>query len=200
MEQLKQEQLMIACHNNNPITSAEIFAEMVGEKKANYYKQLRITDEDWMGFIRLNWWYHNNNLAPQMPCGRIFDKRLFELRDKLLSFGGSEVCLPTTEPDLENILEYGQIWYSSVKMCPGLPSSCHSNSAKIWMANKSHSGELRICTGYALSEDGMWRSHSWLVCKEMQNTYVVETTIKRVLYFGVAMTKPECEKFCLKFM
>ena len=50
-------------------------------------------------------------------------------------------------------------------------------------------------TGYALSADGMWRQHSWLIHRKPRSNRVVETTEPRILYFGFAMTLEHCEKF-----
>jgi hypothetical protein len=49
-----------------------------------------------------------------------------------------------------------------------------------------------ICTGYALTRDGMWRQHSWVYTR---SGTVVETTVKRVQYFGFIMNETECEIF-----
>ena len=55
-------------------------------------------------------------LHPQM------DRRLFDLKERLLSFAGEAVCLPAYEPDLENILSYGQFWlgYNAERMRGGI--------------------------------------------------------------------------------
>ena len=49
--------------------------------------------------------------------------------------------------------------------------------------------------GYALSEDGLWRCHSWVVQPMARTVRVWETTVKRVAYFGVVLTSEECEDF-----
>ena len=88
------------------------------------------------------------------------DNHLFDLRQKLLTFAGETVCFPPCEEDLDNILNYGQFWVgSNAKLMRGEPSRCHANSANLWEQNKE---ATRICTGYALSEDGIWRQHSWM--------------------------------------
>ena len=126
-------------------------------------------------------------LHPQM------DRRLFDLKERLLSFAGEAVCLPAYEPDLENILSYGQFWlgYNAERML-GEDCHCHSNSALLWEVNKD---KTVICTGYALSADGMWRQHSWLIHRKPRSNRVVETTRPRVLYYGFAMTPELCERF-----
>lgn len=59
-----------------------------------------------------------------------------------------------------------------------------------WEANKMI---LDICTGYALSKDGIWRQHSW--CQLKKTKQVVETTIKRIEYYGFVLSSDEAHKF-----
>lgn len=119
---------------------------------------------------------------------------MLPLRDRLLSFGGEEACLPCTDEDLDAILSHGQLWYGDdIEMMPGEPSGCHRNSASLWEANRN---DVFLCTGYALSDDGMWRQHSWCVTDPSSfQGRVVETTVPRVAYFGFIMTVPEAERF-----
>lgn len=196
-ETLAEVQLMLSRHKNMPITTPDIFAEVAGENKANSYKAIQIKDDEWKERIRCGmWWYHENDTAPTLAPGRTFDYNLFALRDKLLSFGGEEVCLPAYEEDLFNILKYGQLWYSSFESKKGEPSQCHRNACYCWDKNEDYAdGTLRICTGYALSADGMWRQHSWLAYKTPRSVHIVETTEPRKLYFGFAMTHKMCEEF-----
>ena len=114
------------------------------------------------------------------------------LRRKLLSIGGEEVCFPDIEMDAQRIIDRGEIFASKGAILrKGAPCQCHSNSAKLWDAN---SDKLSICTGYALAKDGLWRQHSWAVFKGAGGS-VVETTVRRLLYFGVRLTEMEAETF-----
>lgn len=81
------------------------------------------------------------------------------------------------------------------KLKKGEPCHCHSNAAYMWEANK---GRCQIATGYALSDDGLWRQHSWIVQPLKVKYRVWETTVKRVAYFGTILTDEECEAFCYK--
>lgn len=113
------------------------------------------------------------------------------LHDLLMSHGGLITCLPWIEEDLDKILERGRLWKPRwLREMPSLPSSCHFNAAALWDANRDK--PVRIATGYALSDDGIWRQHSWCIFKK---EVVVETTVKRVLYFGFAMAKDEANQF-----
>lgn len=124
------------------------------------------------------------------------DPRLLELHRKLLSFGGAETCLPIKEPDLHDILDYGQLWLGDRALLrKGRDNQCHGNSCAFYMRGRDKR-ELTIATGYALSQDGIWRQHSWLLWKRPRTVTVIETTVRRVLYFGFAMTEKQAEKFC----
>lgn len=112
-----------------------------------------------------------------------------ELKEILLDIGGWAACIPGIEPDIEKIMTRGRRFPGKSIMMKGEPSQCHSNSAFCWDENREIS---KICTGYALSRDGMWRQHSWVFTRDQR---VVETTERRVQYFGFIMTEEECEQF-----
>lgn len=119
---------------------------------------------------------------------RTGDPKHRSLKNILLEIGGWGVCI-NLEPDLEKIVTRGYRFPGRSKSMKGAPCQCHSNSAFCWDANR----ELcAICTGYALSRDGMWRQHSWVFTHD---GVVVETTEKRVAYWGFLMTPRECEDF-----
>ena len=108
----------------------------------------------------------------------------------MLSFGGEETCFAFYELDLANIEARGQLWYGdNVKLMQGSPSNCHGNSAYLWEKKPK---TRKIATGYALSDDGMWRQHSWVVELINGETIIVETTEPRVLYFGFVLSEEEC--------
>lgn len=116
------------------------------------------------------------------------------LKKILLDIGGWGAVIPHVEKDLEKILGRGRRFPGKSKTMRGQPSQCHSNSAYCWDENR----ELcKICTGYALSRDGVWRQHSWCYTN---NGVVVETTEKRVQYFGYVMDEDECEQFLFENM
>jgi len=122
----------------------------------------------------------------QMPA-------LIPLHDRLLSLGGECVCLPVVEEDLDRLLGRGTVFPGSGALFKkGANCQCHSNSAFLWDANRSL---LALMTGYALSEDGVWRQHTWCVFKRRRPARIIETTASRVLYFGYHMTAEESRKF-----
>lgn len=121
-------------------------------------------------------------------------KKSRALKHRLLSFGGVDAELEILDPDTDKILERGQFWYADkVIWMPYRPNQCHKNSCDLWVENKDKSA---IATGYALSEDGVWYVHSWVIKFNYRSASVVETTpCKRKAYFGYVMTPDECEKF-----
>ena len=118
------------------------------------------------------------------------NKSLEPLKKKLLNMGGWAVVLPFKEIDLEEILERGKILHGKSTLKMGEPCRCHSNSANLWHESK---GKYRICTGYALSLDGAWRQHTW--CIEKKNNRIIETTEKRIKYFGYILSLVESAVF-----
>lgn len=117
----------------------------------------------------------------------------------LLAIGGEETCFPCMEEDMKAILERSYYHNGTSKMMKGRPSQCHGNVCELWQLNHD-ALDVRICTGYALSSDGLWRQHSWLVhnysTKTQQRMRIIETTEKRVAYYGFELTTEEAEKFC----
>ena len=62
---------------------------------------------------------------------------------------------------------------------PGAPSRCHGNAASLYVFSK---GKMRIASGYALADDGLWRQHSWGV--GAVDGRVMETTVRSLRYYG----------------
>ncbi|KAJ3038424.1 hypothetical protein HDV00_000612 [Rhizophlyctis rosea] len=65
----------------------------------------------------------------------------------------------------------------------GDPCSCHHNADRLAEENPD---TVVAMTGYALSDNGMWRTHSWAVRKleNGEGFQIVETTAERLAYFG----------------
>jgi hypothetical protein len=119
------------------------------------------------------------------------NSKLEPLKKKLLSIGGWAVCLPFVEEDYSALAsDRGQRFPGRSQLFLGQPSQCHNNCADLWDQNKE---KLKICTGYALSKDGVWRQHSW--CYDIENRVVIETTVKRIQYFGFILNDIEADEF-----
>lgn len=180
--------------------NSEILAITSPEMLDNYYiisenkdrekrEKFRWTpmSEGWKNNCQKMFWFGDNLKK---------NDKLYPLREKLLSFGGEAVCLPPYEEDLMDILENGQFWFGSgAKRMKGRACQCHNNSRKLYDRNKKDF-DIRICTGYALSDDGMWRQHSWLVLHKERSNQIIETTEPRIGYYGFVMTEDQCEEFC----
>lgn len=123
-------------------------------------------------------------------------KGLAKLREKLLSIGGEEVCLQF-EDDLKNLMKRGRVFPSTgAKMSKGEPCHCHTNCCALWDANKN---QTQIVVGWGLSADGIWRQHTF--CWQPASGHprrgrVIETTQKRVIYFGFKLSRREAKEFC----
>lgn len=118
--------------------------------------------------LKSAWWAQEDPV-----CG--MDPRYYQLRERLLEFGGEVVCFTKSEPDLTILLEYGQLW-------PGYGAEqSHGNAPEFIAAKKG----FRVCTGYALSGDGLWRQHIWCIDRRPRTTKIVETQDPKILYYGV---------------
>ena len=118
------------------------------------------------------------------------------LIDRLLSLGGSGVAI-LFEEDLKKLLSRGTACKGTKSRLQKMAACrCHRNAAELWESNKER---YRIATGWVLSLDGCWRQHSWvvepLVNWDNSGYQVIETTVRRVAYYGFMLTEEECERF-----
>lgn len=131
----------------------------------------------------------NEKLKQKWKSGEYDD--LLSLRQELLSVSGAEM-VPAREPDLDAMVTKGSVIEpTNIVIIEGQTSECHQNSALLYQNNKS---VTEIGTGWALSEDGLWRQHSWV----MKNSELIETTIKRTKYYGILLKNTEAEEFVSK--
>lgn len=130
-------------------------------------------------------------VAPQPEQQRTFREHRDDweaLSERVFAIGGDKIVMPLSpDDDMQAILERGQLWTGKPKMRRGKPCNCHKNSAYLF-----EDGVGLIATGYALSDDGYWRQHSWVVAHDGR---VVETTTPRTAYFGVLFSEAECFDF-----
>ena len=108
----------------------------------------------------------------------------------ILAFGGWAVCHPALDDDLDRILARGILLDGArARKTRGRPCDCHVNSAEIWMGLKETTS---VMTGYALSDDGMWRVHSWVATLDQSGKpRLLETTVPRRAYFGFLRSPEE---------
>lgn len=200
-DELDKRYAYIYAKGGHPI---RIPAQIPEKKKDQVARKLNPPDPAYSADIAASRWWAAANMAtgvfdPKLAShhgGKLPDPRFFDLHKKLLSFGGYETCFPVIEEDMEDILQRGQFWFGDhYRLLKGKKNACHANSCNLWEANrKDH--EIAIATGYALSDDGVWRQHSWLLLRGSRSVQIVETTCKRVAYFGFVMTEEEALEFC----
>ena len=104
----------------------------------------------------------------------------------VLEKGGRYVLWPACEEDAPEILQRGEYFNgeNAIKV-RSKPSQCHRNSADMWVR---HPDDYTITTGYALSDDGIWRQHTWLI---RNDGAVIETTVRRIGYYGFRLSTSE---------
>lgn len=113
---------------------------------------------------------------------------LRRLRAQLLDIAGRDVFFEPTEAYPDALLQRSRAFGPTHRLEPGLPQECHHNTARLHQREPT----LRICTGYALADDGLWYRHSWLLTPHDEP---VETTTPRRLYYGAVLTPDETRGF-----
>jgi hypothetical protein len=114
------------------------------------------------------------------------DPRRADLERRLLDLGGTLALLFLPDLFVGELLERGRYFLGAgALMHRGMPSECHANVALMFVRSK---GAVRIAFGYALSDDGLWRQHSWGV--DANDGRVIEATERRVRYFGFVLEYP----------
>ena len=122
------------------------------------------------------------------------DPRLEFLERRLLELGGLMALLFRPDPDIGRLLERGRYFPGSgARIGRGQESACHGNAGLLFVES---AGTVRIATGYALLDDGLWRQHSWGVAAE--DWRVVETTERRIRYYGFVLSDAEMLMFAVQ--
>lgn len=99
---------------------------------------------------------------------------------RLLLVNGGDLVVPPNEPDIliGPVSEMGVVRsVEALEVRPMSASDCHFNAASLWRAGEVPS----VGTGYAMSDDQLWREHSWGVTGDGA---IVETIAPRSIYFG----------------
>ena len=120
-------------------------------------------------------------------------EKLEPLKKKLLLFGGWAVVLFYDEPHLDEILDRGLLISGKSALKVMDTNNCHGNAARLFLTKDV---ALTLMTGYALTNDGLWRQHSWIY--DDINKKVIETTVKRAGYFGFSLNDLESLKYCFE--
>ncbi len=139
------------------------------------------------------WWGQQATAQTAPPPAVSHDTLVAQkkLIKQILTFGGAEVCMPDLEEDCQKIANRGCFLYGDkANKVTGRPSRCHENSAIMWDRARD---QYQIMTGYALSQDGLWRQHTWCMCQT--TGYVQESTESRLAYYGFVLSEEEAEDF-----
>ena len=116
--------------------------------------------------------------------------QILELRDILLNIGGCHVVAPSRpEPDLSDLISHGGLIQGDILFDEMARNSCHWNVAEVWKSDSSP--VIAIGTGYALSEDGLWRQHTWGITA----SGIFETTEIRHTYYGIRLDRDQAAMF-----
>jgi hypothetical protein len=132
-------------------------------------------------------------LEARMRLALIAQPEMAHLEERLLAVGGAMLVTPLEgiEEDLDKILSRGEVFDGgNALLRKGKPIACHANSAALW---EKRPERYTICTGYALSRDGLWRQHSWVFDSHLKRP--LETTTLRLAYFGYRLDDLEAEVF-----
>jgi hypothetical protein len=114
------------------------------------------------------------------------------LRELLLAIGGTYLVVPPSSDSLLRfVIDAGFVMAGPVVRRTMAKSKCHRNVAKLWTENQCRL--VGIGTGYSLSDDGLWRQHSWGLRREE----LLETTVLRVKYFGILLQHGDADLFAM---
>lgn len=118
-----------------------------------------------------------------------------QLEGVLLQLGGDDVVVPLVLDDwfVDWVAEERTVSIGAgipIDLVAGEHSQCHQNTATLLLNGIADT----IYTGYALSEDGLWRQHSW---GERRNGVLLETTTPRLVYVGARLNFILALKFIL---
>lgn len=115
---------------------------------------------------------------------------LRRLKLLLLKLGGDFVVAPPKpDADVTALLECGFLIGGKIVLKEMARSACHQNVSALWRARKF--GLVGIATGFALSDDGLWRQHSWGILRDG----ILETTQARLKYFGILLQGEKADYF-----
>jgi hypothetical protein len=120
---------------------------------------------------------------------------LKHLKVLLLRLGGDFIVAPQrADPDISALLEFGFLMRGPITMELMARNGCHQNVASLWKSPKRRI--IGVATGYAMSEDGLWRQHSWGVLRDG----LLETTEAREIYFGILLQGSGADRFCQTYL
>jgi hypothetical protein len=121
-------------------------------------------------------------------------KSWFQLENKLLSLGGTEVGRRSPATPVSRLARTGKLFTQPVRLRRGVRQQCHRNAAEVWAQDVER---YKLCKGYALGDDGRWIAHSWL----LDGDDLIETTYRMEKYFGIVLSPEEaCRSWYSNFL
>jgi hypothetical protein len=108
------------------------------------------------------------------------------LHNRLLELGGSVPVIwnaghTTTDSFVHLLLLMGRVSSGrGARLRVMARNGCHANAEAL---AKRYPKKYQHETGYALSDDGCWREHSWAF--DITKNQIVETTVPRKRYYGI---------------
>lgn len=96
-------------------------------------------------------------------------------------FPGTHLVAMPCVDSVDTIMKSNKIFIpgDNIKLYPMERGDCHNNVRMMFLLNTNM--KMKTYTGYGLSDDGLWRFHSWI---SDENDNIVETTDKRLIYIG----------------
>jgi hypothetical protein len=114
-----------------------------------------------------------------------------KLRSKLLTHAGEEVLLRVTPEEIDRLLAHGEFHPGKGAGLRRMQANgCHFNAAKLFLTGRA----AKVVSGFALSDDGLWRSHTWVLNSHGR---IIETTEPREVYFGTVLGSREILLECV---
>ena len=112
------------------------------------------------------------------------------MEKKLLQHGGESAQRPGCDPQIGAVLDRGSLFSGRQVRVRGTPNECHANAGELWM---QHEGAISLCTGYALTKEGIWLQHSWCVTTvDHEKRLILETTeVDWEKHFGCVLDEQE---------
>lgn len=131
----------------------------------------------------------SQHTCPWLKSGaKAFRKATQPLVERLENRTRSKVCLSMFDDKEVPRLMLGKFYKGyATKKVRGRPSECHSNTSTLFLRGKIDA----IVTGFALSSDLVWRSHTW----GRKGKVLIETTTPRIMYYGYELTGDAAETF-----
>lgn len=99
---------------------------------------------------------------------------------------------PVFERDLDKLIDRGKVVTAPARVLQLVASRCHENVACLSACSPK---QIAIQVGWALSDDGLWRQHSWGFDTKHQK--IIETTVLRTKYYGITLESAEAAEFRL---